>query len=95
MRRQGLEGIEKTTGIDIAGKNDPLDRTPRYDRILPENGWLVAITLLIMVLPALFCVSCAGLFYRKRLYKNYDIAGRSLGLDTLRQWLDDLGMSFF
>ncbi len=26
----GLEGIEKTTGIDIAGKIDPLDRTPRY-----------------------------------------------------------------
>ncbi|CDL25754.1 putative sensory transduction regulator [Escherichia coli ISC7] len=41
-----------------------------------------------------FCVSCAGLFYRKRLYKIMT----SLvvpGLDTLRQWLDDLGMSFF
>ncbi len=40
-----------------------------------------------------FCVSCAGLL-SEEVVQNYDIAGRS-GLDTLRQWLDDTGMSFF
>ncbi len=40
-----------------------------------------------------FCVA-VPVFLSKEVVQNYDIAGRS-GLDTLRQWLDDLGMSFF
>ncbi len=40
-----------------------------------------------------FCVSCAG-FLSEEVVQNYDIAGRSWS-GSLRQWLDDLGMSFF
>ncbi|STV76208.1 ribosomal protein S6 glutaminyl transferase [Klebsiella michiganensis] len=50
----GLEGIETTTGVDIAGKNDRLDRTTSHARILSENGRIIPFHDTVMEQDAFF-----------------------------------------
>ena len=86
----GLEGVETTTGVDVAGKM--IAGSSAGDAgILFENRRLTAGCKTAMVCGA-FCVSYGVVFHCKRsqaLWIHW-----SFGLDTLRRWLDEIGISF-
>ncbi len=73
----GLEGIETTTHVDIAGRMIAwIERraTPGY---CLKNGRVASLRYPFMECDAFFCVSYASFFYPARGHRHYGFTGRS------------------
>ncbi len=88
----GLEGVETTTGVDIASRMIAwIERQATPEFCLKIGGQPLDASLSAVC--GAFLRKLWRRFFIVRGHRHYGFTGRS-GLDTLRRWLDEIGISF-